>query len=152
MRLTNTIVAGPDRDIGGAGNWHIINHAYDVTQALDCGNSTLSAHVFSEDGKTWHMLEPSVEPYTHTVHYADGTSHTYTTLERPNCHFNAQGTMTHINLAADMMTQASGCPDYVKCPDFERRGAQCACTNCKYADHTGTIIIALDSDASPKKL
>jgi len=105
-----------------------------------CGSSTLSAHVFSEDGKTWKMLEPNVEPYTHTVQYADGTSHTYTTLERPNCHFNAHGTMTHINLAADMMTQDARCADYATC----NRGGQCACTNCKYADHAGTIIIALD--------
>merc|ERR1712194_338961 len=60
------------------GNWHIINHAYDESQASHCGNSTLSAHVFSEDGKTWHMLEPNVEPYTHTVQYEDGTAHTYT--------------------------------------------------------------------------
>ena len=29
------------------GNWHIINHAYDVKDQTHCGNSTLSAHVFS---------------------------------------------------------------------------------------------------------
>jgi hypothetical protein len=56
--------------------------------------------VYSEDGTTWHMLEPNVEPYHHTVSYADGTTHTYNTLERPNIHFNAAGIMTHINLAA----------------------------------------------------
>eukprot|EP00928_Gymnodinium_smaydae_P079749 TRINITY_DN63602_c0_g1_i1.p1 TRINITY_DN63602_c0_g1~~TRINITY_DN63602_c0_g1_i1.p1 ORF type:complete len:399 (-),score=39.33 TRINITY_DN63602_c0_g1_i1:170-1324(-) len=128
--------------IDGRGNWHIINHAYDVNDVSDCGKSTLSAHAFSEDGKTWHMLEPNVEPYSHTVQYADGTSHTYTTLERPNCHFDASGKMTHINFAADLMTQGAGCPDYDVCPS--KRGGKCACTNCKYADHAGTIIIELD--------
>jgi len=96
----------------------------------------------------WHMLgfgglgTANVEPYTHTVSYADGTSHTYTTLERPNIHFNAAGDMTHINLAADLMTQGGGCPSYGVCPAKSAKG--CACTNCKYADHAGTIIIALD--------
>ena len=130
--------------VDARGNWHVINHAYDTSDYQHCGNSTLSAHVFSaDDGKTWHMLEPNVEPYTHTVSYADGTEHTYTTLERPNAHFNAQGQMTHLNLAADLQTQDGGCPAYDTCP-AKRRGGNCACTNCKYADHAGTIIIALD--------
>jgi len=41
----------------------------------------------------------------------------------------------------DLMTQDGGCPDYEVCP---AKKAHCACTNCKYADHAGTIIIALD--------
>ena len=28
-------------------------------------------------------------PYGHSVKFDDGTSHTYTTLERPNIHFNS---------------------------------------------------------------
>ena len=122
------------------GHWHIINHMYSTSQVSDCGNSSLSDHLFSEDGKAWHTL--NVEPYSHTVSYGDGSQHTYTTLERPNCHFDAAGRMTHINLAADMMTQDSGCANYATCP--AKVGGQCACTNCKYADHAGTIIIALD--------
>ena len=100
--------------------------------------------MFSDsNGMEWHMLDnPHVEPYSHAVKYEDGTSHTYTTLERPNCHFNAQGQMTHINLAADMTTQDGGCPSYQVCP--AKVGGKCACTNCKYADHAGTIIIALE--------
>merc|ERR1712110_396339 len=93
-----------------------IYHAGDVTQITHCGSSIVSAHAFSEDGKSWHIIKPNVEPYSHTVHYADGTSHTYTTLERPNCHFNADGVMTHINLAADLITQDGGCADYAVCP------------------------------------
>jgi hypothetical protein len=58
------------------GAWHIINHAYDTSQHDHCGSSTLSAHQFSPDGVEWHMVVPNVEPYGHTVHYDDGTSHT----------------------------------------------------------------------------
>ena len=78
------------------------------------------------------------------VAYADGSSHAYSTLERPNIHFNAAGQMTHINLAANMMTQNAGCASRTTdCPAAHGPN-DCACTNCKYADHAGTIIIALD--------
>ena len=85
------------------------------------------------------------------VHYEDGSLHSYTTLERPNLHFNAAGQLTHINLAADMQTQDQGCAAYpggknkggfLQCPSVVK--GRCACTNCKYADHAGTIIIELD--------
>lgn len=124
------------------GNWHIINHCFDLTQFDNCGSSSVSDHLFSPDLKNWHRLSPRVEPYTHTVKYEDGTSHTYTTLERPNLHFDSTGQLTHINLAADMITQDAGCANYTQCP--AKINGQCACTNCKYADHAGTIIIALD--------
>ena len=123
----------------------------DTSEWQHCSNSTLSAHVFSRDGKDWHMLKPDVEPYSHTVHYEDGSVHSYTTLERPNLHFNAAGQLTHINLAADMQTQDAGCAAYpggknkggfLQCPSVVK--GRCACTNCKYADHAGTIIIELD--------
>eukprot|EP00038_Savillea_parva_P004727 m.141424 g.141424 ORF g.141424 m.141424 type:complete len:272 (-) comp11559_c0_seq5:35-850(-) len=149
--LHHGIQEDPFMYIDVRGNWHIINHAYDLSEYHDCGRSTLSAHVFSPDGKTWHMLEPNVEPYTHTVHYEDGTSHTYTTMERPNAHFNAAGQMTHLNVAADLMTQDAGCPAYEFCPfnndpSSKEAHSKCACTSCKYADHTGSIIIGLDLD------
>ena len=76
------------------------------------------------------------------MHYEDGTSHTFNTLERPNIHFNSDGQMTHINLAADLVTQDAGCANYTQCPARSAHG--CACTNCKYADHAGTIIVSLD--------
>jgi hypothetical protein len=81
------------------------------------------------------MVVPNVEPYSHTVQYDDGTSHTYTTLERPSLHFDTKGQLTHINLAADMITGDGGC---------NPPGKRTACTNCKYGDHAGTIIIKLD--------
>ena len=65
------------------------------------------AHFFSQDGKTWKWS--AAEPYSHTVEYDDGTTHTFTTLERPNIHFDqATGDMTHINLAVDLVTGDEG--------------------------------------------
>lgn len=132
------------------GNWHVINHAYNTSEFYHCGSSRVSAHLFSgDDGHTWHMAggadasAPPPEPYHHTVRYDDGTAHTYCTLERPNLHFDAAtGTLTHINLAADMVTGDAGCAARTEhCP---ARDPMCACTNCKYLDHAGTIVVALE--------
>ena len=49
--------------------------------------------------------------YPRRVADDDGTSHTYTTLERPNLHFDSTGQLTHINLAADLVTGDEGCAD-----------------------------------------
>ena len=110
------------------GNWHIVNHAYDSSQKMQCGNSTLSTHFFSSDGLNWHCGERN--PYGHVVHFDDGTSHTYTTLERPNLHFDAHGQMDYLSLAADLVTGDEGC-------------APTPCTNCKYKDHAGTLVVKL---------
>ena len=74
------------------------------------------------------------------MHYDDGTTHTYTTLERPNLHFDANGQLTHINLAADLVTGDEGCANRTKHSHF----GHTPCDNCKWDDHAGTIVIALD--------
>ena len=119
-------------------NWHIINHAYNNHEYLSCGQSLVSAHFFSPDGLDWHNL--GVAPYGHTVHYDNGTAHTYTTLERPNLHFDANGQMTHLNLAADMEVGDEGCANRTQHAHF----GHTPCDNCKWNDHAGTVIIALD--------
>ena len=119
------------------GNFHIINHRYDNNQTSSCYSSHISAHVFSPDGKQWHVLLPTVEPYTHTVEYSDGNSFTFVTLERPNIHFDSAGQMTHINLAADLTTDDAGCSD-------DLVNGKRSCAECKFYRHCGTTIIALD--------
>jgi hypothetical protein len=110
-------------------NWHIVNHAYNVSEVTQCGSSAISAHWFSPDGKDWRF---SAQPYANTVTYDDGTTHTFATLERPSLHFDASGQLTHIMLAADLVSGDAGC---VKDP----------CVNCKYLDHAGSTVIALGS-------
>jgi len=131
-------VEDPFMWIDSRGNWHIINHAYRNDQHDNCGSSAASAHWFSTDGKSDWTWSP--QPYTHTVQYDDGTNHTYTTLERPNLHFDATGQLTHINLAADLVTGDEGCASRTK----HAHNGFTPCDNCKWDDHAGTVIIALD--------
>jgi hypothetical protein len=115
------------------GNFHIINHAYSLSQFSGCGASNVSSHFFSTDAVNWHWSD---QPYTHTVTYDDGTSHIFATLERPNIHFDLKtGRMTHIAFAADLETGDAGC------------GPKTACANCKYHVHDGTTVVALVSGA-----
>ena len=92
--------------IDSRANWHIINHEYSNIEFTQCARSAVSAHFYSTDGISWNY---SAQPYAHTVVYDDGTQHDYVTLERPNLHFDAQGVLTHINLAADLITGDEGC-------------------------------------------
>jgi hypothetical protein len=114
------------------GRWHVINHEFNTGQTDQCGTSTLSAHFFSEDGQQWHGTD-GVQPYGHTVQYDDGTNHTYCTLERPNIVIDPKGQITHLTLAADLITGDEGCA---------ARGR--GCCDCKYDDHAGTIVVSLD--------
>ena len=110
-------------------NFHIINHAYNTGQRTNCTNSWVSSHFFSADGKTWGHTD---QPYGHTVHFDDGTSHSYCTLERPSLNFDASGRLTHIHFAADLVTEDGGCASRGK-----------GCVDCKYADHAGTLLVRL---------
>jgi beta-glucanase (GH16 family) len=114
-----------------------------VKESTHCASSALSTHFFSADGKDWQCAD--VEPYGHTVPYTDG-NHTYTTLERPNILFDSAGQMTHLVLAADLVTGDEGCAAHGRCRRGEKPPCATACTNCKYTDHAGTIVVALKSD------
>ena len=109
------------------GNFHIINHAYSTAEKTSCGSSHVSSHSFSANGTVWGRSD---QPYGHTVHFDDGSSHTYATLERPYLNFDASGRITHLHVAADLVTGDEGC-------------APTPCVNCKYVDHAGTVIIKL---------
>lgn len=114
------------------GNIHIINHAYNTAQKTNCSSSHVSSHFFSaSDGKQWGHSD---QPYGHTVQFDDGTQHSYCTLERPNLFFNAQGDLTHIHFAADLVTGDEGCASRGK-----------GCVDCKYDDHAGTLLVKLMS-------
>jgi hypothetical protein len=118
-------------------NWHHVNHAYSNLQYTNCSESDVSAHFFSTDGKTWFY---SRQPWGHTVTYDDGTQHSYTTLERPNLSFDPHsGVLTHINLAADLVTGNEGCGNRTDHAHF----GHCPCDNCKWDDLSGTTVIAL---------
>lgn len=75
----------------------------------------------------------------HTVAYDDGVVHSFTTLERPNLHFDAAGRLTHLNVAADLVTGDEGCANRTAHAHF----GHCPCDNCKWEDAAGSSIIAL---------
>lgn len=127
-------VEDPFMWIDGRGNWHIINHAYSNLEYTNCARSAASAHFFSVDGLSWSY---SAQPYNHTVVYDDGTEHVYVTLERPNLHFDATGTPTHLVLAADLVTGDEGCGARTDHAHF----GHTPCDNCKWDDLAGTTII-----------
>lgn len=112
------------------GNWHIINHCYDNHEWENCSTSVLSSHFFSQDGKTWHFLNPPVQPYSHTVQYDDGSSHMFVTMERPNVFLDESGQVTHIHLAADLVTGDEGCGNDPKRQAHAHFG-HVPCDNCK---------------------
>ena len=125
-------------------NWHIVNHAYSNLQFTACGSSVASAHFFSPDGLSWNW---SAQPYSHTVQYDDGSSHTFVTLERPNLHFDESGSLTHINLAVDLVTGNEGCENRTN----HTHNGHCPCDNCKvsgyYSSSTGRS--SMESICSP---
>ena len=106
------------------GNWHIINHAYSNLEYTNCRRSAVSAHFFSADGITWGY---SAQPYNHTVVYDDGTEHVYTTLERPNIHFDETGQPRFLIAAADLITGDEGCGSRTAHAHF----GHTPCDNCK---------------------
>lgn len=141
---TGWLPEDPDMWVDKRGNWHIVNHCYDNHEYKDCGTSVLSSHFFSKDGKTWDFLTQGVQPYSHAVQYDDGTSHNFVTMERPNLYFDKHGQLTHIHLAADLVTGPEGCGNRTGPHGGPAHFGHTPCDNCKYEDHGGTTIIALD--------
>lgn len=127
----------PTMWIDARGNWHIINHAYNTSQYEQCSESTVSAHLYSRDGKDWYLSNE--EPYGHVLQFEDGTNHTYTTLERPYAILNDKRQLTHLVLSADLVTGDEGCPNYKGCPHVP-----CSCVNCKYTDPAGSVVLTMD--------
>ena len=124
------------------GNWHAVFHDGDGSQLTHCSTSRVASHEFSADaGKTWHSLSPAVEPYKPVVHWTDGTQ-SYATMERPHAYFDASGRMTHLGVAAPLDIGDEGCKDIPDCFPRRTQGA-CACVNCKYRSHAGSLLIAL---------
>lgn len=120
-------------------HWHIIGHAFDKRQRYNCSNSMVSTHLFSLDGKEWHRSKE--EPFGHTIHYTDGTSQVYATLERPYVVLDRQKRPSHIILAAALEHGDEGCAHTEDCKKKERF---CSCVNCKWLGLAGTVVLSLD--------
>jgi len=116
--------------------WHLLYHVYDVhADRTQCVNSTVSAHVFSVDGHTWHTA--ASQPYSTQVAVNDSASGevktiTVATRERPKLHFDTKtGQMTHL---FNGVCSATACPE----------GPATGCVDCKYASWDYTLVAPLD--------
>jgi hypothetical protein len=118
------------------GNWHVIYHVYNTSDGRHggtdaCFNTTVSGHIFSEDGLTWH---PSpIPPYGARIALSGGTSVTVSTRERPYVYFNAEGEMTHLFNAVCAATGDN-------CAAHTGTG----CVDCKYHQWDYNLVAPLD--------
>eukprot|EP01043_Picozoa_sp_COSAG02_P017945 COSAG02_NODE_825_length_16730_cov_58.738260_9_plen_488_part_00 len=81
-------------------HWHLLYHAYNFKSTTDCDSGAISLHAFSTDGKNWTTLSEYVQPYSSKIMYEDGSSHVFSTVERPKMFFDSAGHMTHLFNAA----------------------------------------------------
>eukprot|EP00730_Choanoeca_flexa_P003214 TRINITY_DN11330_c0_g1_i8.p1 TRINITY_DN11330_c0_g1~~TRINITY_DN11330_c0_g1_i8.p1 ORF type:complete len:433 (+),score=36.90 TRINITY_DN11330_c0_g1_i8:215-1513(+) len=81
-----------------ADNWHVLAHSWDHGDAA-CNDSAVSGHYYSADGLEWTAT--STHPYGHQVQFADGSSHIFSTAERPKMFFDACGQPTHMTFGVD---------------------------------------------------
>lgn len=109
------------------GAWHILFHVWSNVPEPVCYNTTVSAHAFSENGLEWWV--GAVQPYGTVINFADGSSTTTPTRERPKLVFGADGEPTHLfNGVVDNMPV---------CPPWW-------CSHCKQvANHTYTLVVPL---------
>lgn len=107
--------------------WHLFYHVYNTAEREECVDATVSAHVFSEDGYTWHASP--VQPYSTQVEVEGQGPITVSTRERPKLFFDGSGQMTHLFNGVCSATQ---------CP------SDGACVLCKYAHWDYTLAQPLD--------
>eukprot|EP01065_Artemidia_motanka_P049776 TRINITY_DN8355_c0_g1_i1.p1 TRINITY_DN8355_c0_g1~~TRINITY_DN8355_c0_g1_i1.p1 ORF type:complete len:469 (+),score=131.64 TRINITY_DN8355_c0_g1_i1:70-1476(+) len=104
--------------------WHVLYHVYDTSEdPTQCVTSTVSAHIFSEDGHTWHS--GTEQPYTTQVTKTSGEVITVATRERPKLMFDSSGKMTHL---INGVCSATACP------------GEAPCVNCKYKHWDYTLV------------
>lgn len=113
------------------GNWHIIYHVYNVNEDKEsCVKSTVSAHLFSRDGRTWKSHR--TQPYTTQVPLSDGSTMAVSTRERPKLFFDSKGRMTHL---FNGVCSAHACPPPL--------GPKTGCVDCKYDNWDFTLVVPL---------
>lgn len=111
--------------------FHVFYHVYNYADRDECVDATVSAHVYSEDGFTWHASP--TQPYGTQIEVEDGKTVTVSTRERPKLFFDSSGQMTHLFNGVCFATQ---CPSEKPCVD------------CKYTHWDYTLAQPLDLSPS----
>ena len=98
----------------------------------ECNNSTVSAHVYSQDGYQWRVSQD--QPYTTQVlveHHTGFTTITVSTRERPKLLFSPTGSLTHLITAV------------CSAPAFPA-GPPTGFVDCKYEAWDYTLVTSLE--------
>ena len=86
------------------------------------------------------------EPYNNIVRFADNTSQTFSTMERPKLMFDKDGNPTHITNGVSPVYPCDSCKGFGDAP---RGGGCCWCKVTPGEDWTYTLMQPLGSDAQP---
>lgn len=103
-----------------AGNFHVMYHVY-CLDPYSAHNECNAGHAFSADGWTWTFAAD--EPYSGLVNFTDGTSHRFSTRERPHLVFADAD--RHVPMG--VFTAVSNQPIAPSCDGC----SQHACSQCK---------------------
>ena len=123
--------------IDSAKSFHVIYYVYNTSEGIHggknaCFNTTVSGHIFSEDGYTWHASP--VPPYSARIAMDNGDAVTVSTRERPYLYFDrVTGEMTHLFNA---VCGANG----DQCAQYTGTG----CVDCKYEQWDYNLVAPLD--------
>ena len=90
------------------GHWHALSHTYTHQPDGPARQNSISGHLFARSLEgPWHVS--ATEPYNNTVHYADGSSQVFSTMERPKLMFNRDGDPTHITNGVSPVYPCDSC-------------------------------------------
>eukprot|EP01062_Namystynia_karyoxenos_P073626 TRINITY_DN70433_c0_g1_i1.p1 TRINITY_DN70433_c0_g1~~TRINITY_DN70433_c0_g1_i1.p1 ORF type:complete len:396 (+),score=114.56 TRINITY_DN70433_c0_g1_i1:86-1189(+) len=116
------------------GNWHILAHVYCLLP-FAAHKECYSGHAFSADGFNWTYS--GTEPFNGTVRFADGSSRSFSTRERPKFVFGDSDTARAVPIA--VITGVSPQPISPACDSC----SEGACSQCKVTtgrDWTYTVL------------
>jgi hypothetical protein len=109
-------VEDPYLFIDKRGHWHVIYHAYNAATDRPGGGSLVSLHHFSGDGLRWRASP--TPPYTNEVQWADGSTSTVATRERPKLILGQDGTPTALVTAVCSVPSCGQSEPPVNCKSF----------------------------------
>lgn len=113
------------------GNWHIVYHVW-AADPFEQHHEPASGHAFSPNGLEWTFS--TVQPFSGTVNYTDGSFKQFATRERPQMIFTDSARHTPVGLTSAVSPQPLG--------PWCRECSMGACSQCKVTpgrDWTYTI-------------
>lgn len=118
------------------GHWHALSHTYTHQPAGPGKQNSISGHLFARNLEgPWHVSPD--EPYDNLVHYADNTTQTFSTMERPKLMFDVDGNPTHITNGVSPIYPCDSCKGFGDAP---KEGGCCWCKVTPGEDWTYTLM------------